>query len=89
MIASGEVIRRQRLTLPGGRHLLAAAAVSGAGAATLSAAVWAAWGLYHFLPLAPAFMRPSRRSIMASLPLFWIISRPEMEIAEAYCVIEN
>ncbi len=51
MIGAGEAIRRQRVAIPGGRHLLAAAAASGAGAATLYAAVWAAYGLYHFLPL--------------------------------------
>ena len=27
--------------------------------------------------------------MIASLPEFWIISRPEIETAEAYCVIEN
>jgi uncharacterized membrane protein len=52
MLGAGEWIRRQT-GAPGGRHALAAAMASGAGAATLYAAVWAAYALYHFLP-APA-----------------------------------
>jgi hypothetical protein len=50
VLIAGEWIRR-RTTTPSGRHGPAAAIVSGAGASTLYAAVWASYALYHFLPL--------------------------------------
>ena len=53
MLGAGEWIRRQNAE-PSGRHALAAAMVTGAGAATLYAAVWAAYGLYHFIGFAVA-----------------------------------
>jgi hypothetical protein len=53
MIAAGEIIRRQGRA-PGGRHGLAAAMASAAGAVTLYAAIWAAYALYHFLSVALA-----------------------------------
>ncbi|MGA0600274.1 DUF2339 domain-containing protein [Caulobacter sp. KR2-114] len=48
MLAAGEAIRRGRLAGFGG-HSLAAAIISGAGAAVLYGAVWAAHGLYGFI----------------------------------------
>lgn len=53
MLGAGEGIRRQAQKAGGG-HDLAAAMATGAGAATLYAAVWAAYALYHFIPLASA-----------------------------------
>jgi uncharacterized membrane protein len=50
MVAASEWIRRQTQA-PGGRHGLAAAAAAGAGAVTLYGAVWAAYALYHLIPL--------------------------------------
>jgi uncharacterized membrane protein len=50
MVAASEWIRRQTKA-PGGRHGLAAAAAAGAGAVTLYGAVWAAYALYHLIPL--------------------------------------
>ncbi len=53
MLATGEWLRRATRA-PGGRHALAAAVTSGAGASTLYAAIWAAYALYHFIPLTEA-----------------------------------
>ena len=53
MLAAGEWIRRQTRA-PGARHALAAAMASAAGATTLYAAIWAAYALYHFIPLSLA-----------------------------------
>ncbi len=52
MITAGEVVRRG--LAPVARHPLAAGVVSGAGAATLYAAIWAAYALYGFLRPIPA-----------------------------------
>ena len=49
MIGASEWIRRRPDT-PGARHLLAASLTAGAGAATLYAAVWAGFALYHLIP---------------------------------------
>jgi hypothetical protein len=48
MLGAGEAIRRRRLAGFGG-HKLAAAIVSGGGAAVLYGAAWAAYGLYGFI----------------------------------------
>jgi len=49
MLGAGEWIRRRD-----GRQSLAAAMATGAGATTLYAAIWAAYGLYHFLGVVAA-----------------------------------
>ena len=49
LLGAGEAIRRRRLAGFGG-HKLAAAIASGAGAAVLYAATWAAGHLYDFIP---------------------------------------
>lgn len=51
MVAASEWILRQKPSITGGRHLLAAAVSAGAGAVTLYGAVCAAYGLYHMIPL--------------------------------------
>jgi uncharacterized membrane protein len=48
MLGAGEAIRRRRLAGFGG-HKLAAAIVSGGGAAVIYGATWAAYGLYGFI----------------------------------------
>lgn len=54
MLGASEWILRQRPSIAGGRHLLAAAVSAGAGAVTLYGAVCAAHGLYHLMPLGVA-----------------------------------
>lgn len=54
MLGASEWILRQKPTITGGRHLLAAAVAAGAGAVTLYGAVCAAHGLYQLIPLGVA-----------------------------------
>ena len=54
MLGASEWILRQKPSIAGGRHLLAAAVSAGAGAVTLYGAVCAAHGLYHLIPLGVA-----------------------------------
>lgn len=54
MLGASEWILRQKPSIAGGRHLLAAAVSAGAGAVTLYGAVCAAHGLYHLAPLSVA-----------------------------------
>lgn len=54
MLGASEWILRQKPSIAGGRHLLAAAVSAGAGAVTLYGAVCAAHGLYHLIPLSLA-----------------------------------
>jgi uncharacterized membrane protein len=54
MVGASEWILRQKPSIAGGRHLLAAAVSAGAGAVTLYGAVCSAHGLYHLIPLSVA-----------------------------------
>lgn len=54
MLGASEWILRQKPSIAGGRHLLAAAVSAGAGAVTLYGAVCSAHGLYHLIPLGVA-----------------------------------
>jgi len=54
MLGASEWILRQKPSIAGGRHLLAAAVSAGAGAVTLYGAVCSAHGLYHLIPLSVA-----------------------------------
>ncbi|MDI1364864.1 MAG: DUF2339 domain-containing protein, partial [bacterium] len=71
MLGASEWILRQKPSIVGGRHLLAAAVSAGAGAVTLYGAVCAAHGLYDLIPLGVAAVLAS----VISLGLLWLSLR--------------
>lgn len=74
MVAASEWIRRQK-NAPGGRHALAAAALAGAGAVTLYGAAWAAYSLYHLIPL-PLAAGLAVAVLAGLLALSWLHGEP-------------